>query len=71
MFVTLARVNDYEIGNRRSEMKSVREQLHDVQNDASLRPDERCRILRQLKDHFGDCSEEYRDLCKRVRNNFI
>ena len=70
-FVTTARVNDYEIGNRRSEMQDVRNQIRVVKSDKSIRPDERSKMLRDLKEHFDECSDEYKELCREVRRNFI
>lgn len=69
--VATNRVNDFEIGLRRSELKEVKEQIMRVKHDPHMRPDLRSRLLRGLRDHFNGCKEEYDALCKDVRLNFI
>lgn len=69
--VTTTRVNDFEIGTRRSELKEVKDQIRQVKYDPHMKPDLRSRMLRDLRQYFHDCKEEYDALCKDVRLNFI
>jgi hypothetical protein len=71
MEVATNRVNDFEIGTRRSELKEVRDQIRQVKYDPYMKPDLRSRMLRGLRDHFQECKEEYDSLCKQVRLNYI
>jgi len=70
-FITTARVNDFEIGSRRSEMLDIRKQIKTLMHDRDMKPDERSRLLRQLASHYKESKEEYSNLCKLVRTNFI
>lgn len=65
------RVNDFEIGIRKNELHSVKEQIKEIQLDGSMRPSQKVRALRELKELASDCRSEYHDLCSNIRKNFI
>jgi len=70
-FLSLNRVNDYEIGTRKTELRSVKHQILEIQHDDSMRPSEKMRALKELRELATECSSEYHDLCNNVRRNFI
>lgn len=69
-FLTTSRVNDFEIGARRQEVRSLRQEIIEVTRQ-DLRPSERERKLKELRESLSECSGEYQDLCNNVRRNFI
>lgn len=70
-FLTVSRVNDFEVGTRRSELRSIRQQIEEIQSDKYMRPSEKMRAIRDLKEAATECSHEYHDLCNNIRKNFI
>lgn len=70
-FLTVNRVNDFEVGTRRSELRSLRQQIEDIQSDKYTRPSEKIRAIRDLRETAAECRHEYNDLCNNIRKNFI
>lgn len=70
-FLTVNRVNDFEVGTRKTELKSIREEIVRVQNDRYMRPSQKLRAIKELKELTKHCSHEYNDLCNNIRKNFI
>lgn len=64
--VTLTRVNDYEIGTRRQEIKNLTEELKRLKG---FRPNSST-VVQQAKEELKVARSEYKELCNNVRNNF-
>lgn len=69
--LTTSRVHDYEIGSRKLEIKSIREEIKTTMDDPYIRPVDKLRILNELKATLKSCQQEYRELSKNVRQNFV
>lgn len=69
--ITTSRVNDHEIGSRKSEIKAIKKEIEEIQNDENMKPSKKKLILDELGSTLTVCKEEYANLCQNVRRNFI
>lgn len=70
-FLTVNRVNDFEVGTRKSELRSLKQEILSIQSDRYMRPSQKIRAIKDLRELASDCSHEYNDLCNNIRKNFI
>lgn len=70
-FVTMSLVNDYEVGARKAEIRSIKQEMVDLIKRHNLKPNDISRKLRELKETLGESNREYKDLCRNIRENFI
>lgn len=69
--VTTERVNDYEIGSRKAEIKSIKAEIQAIKDDENMRPSEKKVLISELRKTLSSCKLEYNNLLQSIRNNFV
>lgn len=67
----IAFTNATELEEREKELKHIKAEIKEITSDRYLRPNEIMCKLRELKGTLKHCQEEYDQLAKHVRKNYL
>lgn len=69
--VEIAFTNAEELEERKQELAYIKSEIQEITSDRYLKPNEIMCKLRELKGTLKHCQEEYDELARHVRKNYL
>lgn len=60
-----------EMEDRKHELSMIKKEIHELGRNNNLRPSEKAGLLKELQTTLTYCNEEYNELARNLRKNYL